>query len=77
MKYVSVGVPGEELYIPDSPLPIIERISIRYDFGKLVSFGSRLVYPDKEFCTRLKPKEVADRLERSRKQRRKQVCVKR
>ncbi len=62
MRYVNVGTPGEELYVPDDPLPIIERISIRYDFGKLRSFGSRLIYPDKEFCTRLKPEEVAERL---------------
>lgn len=77
MKYVSVGTPSEEFYVPDSPLPTIERISVRVFGGKLLSFGSRLVYPDKSFCTRLKPEEVAKRLERSRKQRRKQVCVKR
>ena len=66
MKYVNVGTPGEELYVPDSPLPIIERISVRLFGGKLLSSGSRLIYPDKDFCTRLKPEEVVERLERTK-----------
>ena len=67
MKYINIGTPGEELYVPDSPLPIIERISTRTIIGKLLSFGSKVIYPDKYFCTRLKPEEVAQRFEGSKK----------
>ena len=65
MKYVNVGTPDYEIYVPDNRTPIV--IGIRdygiNEQGDHVKLNSSLVYPDRSFASPLNPKEVVKRFE--------------
>ena len=65
MKYINMGSPDYEVYVPSSPLPTIvgTRDCDISENGQAVMLHSRLCYPEKTVLSPLKPKEVLKRFE--------------
>jgi len=64
MKYVNVGTPDYELYVPNDRFPVIVGISdtTLNEESQPATIHSALYYPEKTFTTTLRPKEVIKRL---------------
>ena len=63
MKYINVGTPDYEVYVPSEPLPGIlgTRDADMNEQGEPILIRSRLYYPDRIYQSPLKPKEVLKR----------------
>lgn len=65
MKYINMGTPDYEVYVPSSPLPTIigtTEADINKN-GVPIQLRSRICYPEKSFLSPLIPKEVVKRIE--------------
>ena len=65
MKYINMGTPDYEVYVPADKFPVVigTNESEINEQGQPVVLRSRLCYPDSVFRSPLMPKEVVKRFE--------------